>query len=298
MKRLLFWLIVVGLVGGGGAVGYRRLRPAADGADNGGYRTAPVRRGDVTFTVKESGAVQPVQSVQVGSFVSGPICRIYVDFNDKVKKGQLLAEVDPLIFKANLDQAKASLAAAKANLLQAKAKVEQARRDWKRAQSLLPGKAISDTDYDLAESAYETAAAGVAVAEAQIGQSEAALQLAETNLGYTKITSPVDGVVTDRKVDPGQTLASTYQTPVLFVVAPDLEKRIYVLASVDEADIGLIREAQREASRLPSKWTPTPRTRSRERFCRSVLRRPRCRTSSPTRWSSRPPTRNSSCCRE
>ena len=108
----------------------------------------------------------------------------------------------------------------------------------------MPQKAIADTDYDLAKSTYETAVANVALCKATIEQSEGALDLAETNLGYTEITSPVDGIVTDRKVDPGQSLASTYQTPVLFVVAPDLEKRVYVLASVDEADIGLIRDAQ------------------------------------------------------
>ena len=244
MKRFLFWTLVVGIVVGGGAAGYRHFHGPRDKADDGVYRTAPVKRGDITFTTKSSGTVQPVLSVQVGAVVSGPICQVCVNFNDKVKKGQLLAEVDPLLFKASRDQAAASLACAKANLLQAEAKLEQTRREWKRAQDLLPQKAIADTDYDLDKSNYETAVANVALCKAQIQQSEGALELAETNLGYTRITSPVDGIVTDRKVDPGQSLAAAYQTPVLFVVAPDLEKRVYVLASVDEADIGLIREAQ------------------------------------------------------
>ncbi len=243
MKRLVFWIVVIGIAVGGGAAGYRHFRPGNRSAES-VYRTAPVKRGDITFTIKSSGAVQPVLSVQVGAVVSGPICQVCVNFNDKVKKGQLLAKIDPLLFKANRDQAAASLACTKANLLQAEAKLEQAKQEWARAQDLLPRKAIADTDYDLAKSNYKSAVANVALCEAQIQQSEGALTLAETNLLYTQITSPVDGVVTDRKVDPGQSLASAYQTPVLFVVAPDLEKRVYVLASVDEADIGLIRDAQ------------------------------------------------------
>ena len=141
-------------------------------------------------------------------------------------------------------QAEASLNCAKANLLQAEAKLEQTKREWKRAQDLLPQKAIADTDYDLDKSNYDTAVANVALCKAQIQQSKGVLDSAKTNLDYTEITSPVDGIVTDRKVDPGQSLAAAYQTPVMFVVAPDLEKRVYVLASVDEADIGFIREAQ------------------------------------------------------
>jgi HlyD family secretion protein len=244
MKRFIFWTIVLGVVVGGGAAGYSHFRGSGSKADDNVYRTAPVKRGDITFTTRSNGTVQPVLSVQVGAVVSGPICQVCVDFNDKVKKGQLLARIDPLLSRASRDQAAASLACAKANLLQAEAKLEQARREWKRAQDLLPQKAIADTDYDIDKSNYDAATANVALCKAQIQQSEGALALAETNLGYTQITSPVDGIVTDRKVDPGQSLAATYQTPVLFVVAPDLEKRVYVLASVDEADIGMIREAQ------------------------------------------------------
>jgi HlyD family secretion protein len=242
MRRFLFWTVVLGVVAGAGAVGYCSLGGKQPLAKT--YRMTTVRRGDVTEVVKSSGTVQPVQSVQVGSFVSGPISHIYVDYNAEVKRGQLLAEIDEMIPKANLAQAVASLASAKANLLQSDAKLDQAKRDWKRAEDLMPKQAIAASDYDLCKSAYETAVANVAVARATIEQCAAAVAMAETNLGYTKIVSPVDGIVTDRKVDPGQTLASTYQTPVLFVVAPDLKKRVYVLASVDEADIGMIRDAQ------------------------------------------------------
>ena len=167
-----------------------------------------------------------------------------MDFNAKVKEKQVLAEVDPLIYNAQCGQAKAALACATANLLQAEAKREQAKAEWKRAGSLLPMKAISDSDYDLAKANYETAEANVAVCKATIEQSTAALELAKINLEYTVIRSPVDGVIIDRKVDAGQTVASQFQTPELFKVAPDMEKRMFVFASVDEADIGLIRAAK------------------------------------------------------
>jgi len=243
MKRFFFWMIVVGIVVGASAAGYSKFHGAKqDAADV--YRTVKVGRGEIKCVVNSSGTVQPVQSVQVGAFVSGPITEIKVDFNDDVKKDQVLALVDELIPKAQRNQAKAALECANANLLQAEAKLKQAKRDWDRAKGLLPQRAISDTDYDTAEAAYETAKANVAVCKATIEQSGAALELAESNLKYTVIKSPVDGVITDRKVDPGQTVASQFQTPVLFVVAHDLYERVYVQASVDEADIGMIREAK------------------------------------------------------
>ncbi len=209
------------------------------------FRQAKVSRGDVTSVVNSTGTVQPVLSVQIGAFVSGPIHKVLVEFNDRVKKGQILAEVDPLIPRAQRDQAKAMLASAKANLMQAEAKRNQAKQEWARAKLLKPRKAIADTDYDAAQSTYEAAEANVAVCRAAIEQNAAALELAETNLGYTIIRSPVDGIIIDRKVDSGQTVAAQFQTPELFKVAPDMDKRMYVHASVDEADIGLIRDAQR-----------------------------------------------------
>lgn len=213
------------------------------------FRQAEVTRGEIISAVNSTGTVQPVLTVQVGSFVSGPLQKVHVDFNAKVTKGQVLAEVDPMISKAQRAQAKANLTSAKANLMQTEAKLEQAKQDWERAKILRPANAIADSDYDLAKSTFEVAKANVAVSQAMIEQSTAALQLAEANLGYTTIRSPVDGVVIDRKVDTGQTVASQFQTPELFKVAPDIEKRIFIFASVDEADIGLIRDAkQRERS--------------------------------------------------
>jgi HlyD family secretion protein len=243
MKRFFFWMIVAGVVVAGSAAGYSKFHGTKQDAAS-LYRTMKVRRGEIRNEVNSSGTVQPVLSIQVGAFVSGPIKDVKVDFNDKVKKHQVLALVDKLIPTAQRDQAKASLACAKANLLQAEAKVKQSKRDWERAKSLLPKQAISDTDYDLAEETFETAKANVEACKATIQQNESSLTLAQSNLDYTVIESPVDGIITDRKIDPGQTVASQFQTPVLFVVAPDLEKRVYVQAKVDEADIGMIREAQ------------------------------------------------------
>jgi HlyD family secretion protein len=247
MKRVLLILIGAALVVGTAFGGYRHFHPSPGDGKNDKYRTMPVERGDIKFVITSTGTVQPVQSVQVGSFASGPIRKVCVDFNAKVKKDQLLAEVDPLLGVAQRDQAEASLDSAKANFLQAEAKLQQAASEWKRAQGLVASKAIADTDYDLDKANYEAAKANVEICRAAIKQNKAALEMAETNLTYTRITSPVDGVVTDRKVDPGQTLASQFQTPVMFVVAPDLEKKVNVLASVDEADIGLIRDAQKHS---------------------------------------------------
>jgi HlyD family secretion protein len=243
MKRFFFWIIVIGVVIGGSAAGYSKFHGPKQAASE-TYRTAKVRRGEIKSVVNSSGTVQPVQSVQVGAFVPGPITTVNVNFNDEVKADQILALVDKLIPKAQFDQAQAALSCAKANLLQAEAKAKQAERDWKRAQTLLPEKAISDTDYDMAEANRDAAKATVASCKATIEQNTGALEMARSNLKYTEIKSPVDGVITDRKVDSGQTVATQFQTPVLFVVAPELYKRVYVQASVDEADIGMIREAQ------------------------------------------------------
>ncbi len=254
MKRLLLWLIAAVVIVGAGAAGYSRFHASQNGAANGKFLTAPVKRDDITLTVNSNGTVQPVLSLQVGSYASGPIQQVHVDFNDLVTKDQILAEIDPQVYKAQCRQAKAALAHSVADLEQFKARLNQTERDFKRAKELykitdIPGtdrpiKGIADSDYDLAKANFEMATANVEVAKATVEQNKATLDMAETNLTYTTIRSPVDGVVIDRKVNAGQTVAAQFQTPVLFVVAPDLEKKVYVYASVDEADIGLIRDAQ------------------------------------------------------
>jgi HlyD family secretion protein len=208
------------------------------------YRTLPVTRGAIRAVVNSTGTVQPVLSVQVGAFVSGPIQKVLVDFNDRVKKGQLLAQIDPRIYKAAVAHEQAALLHEQADLIRVKALLKRAQLNEKRGLTLHPAKAISDSDFEQCVADRESLEAQIDVSAAAIKECEATLATARTNLEFTNILSPVDGVVIDRKVDPGQTVASQFQTPVLFVVAPDLEKKIYVYASVDEADIGQIRDAQ------------------------------------------------------
>jgi HlyD family secretion protein len=243
MKRLIFWLAAGAVLAGAGAAGYHRLH-ASRSAGNAAYRTAAVRRADITSVVNSNGTVQPVLSVQVGAFVSGPIQKVLVDFNAKVRANQLLAQIDPRTYKATVAHEEASLAHSRADLIRVQALLEQSVRNERRALSLQKKNAIAEADVDQAVADRKSLAAQVLLAEAAIQQCDAALAIAKTNLEFTDIRSPVDGIVIDRKVDPGQTVAAQFQTPVMFVVAPDLQKKVYVYAAVDEADIGLIRAAQ------------------------------------------------------
>ena len=248
MRRVLLWtsIVAVAIVGVLGAVELKRHHSSQSTTVR-LYRTVIVRQADIAQIVTSNGTVQPVLSVQVGSFVSGPILKVFVDFNARVKAGQLLARIDPRLYKAALAHQEASLAHAHADLARVKALLGQAKQEEKRAVALKPQKAIADTDFDQAIANSQSLEAQVRLAEASIQECEADLATAKTNVEFTDITSPVDGIVIDRRVDPGQTVASQFQTPVLFVVAPDLEKKVYVYASVDEADIGLIRAAERKS---------------------------------------------------
>ncbi|MBI5562177.1 MAG: efflux RND transporter periplasmic adaptor subunit [Deltaproteobacteria bacterium] len=195
--------------------------------------------GDIEAAVTATGTVNPVTTVLVGTQVSGTIKAIFVDFNSPVKKGQVIAEIDPAIVQAQVDQARANYLSAKANLDKSKAARKDAMRSFERNKGLYGRNLIAKSDLDTAETNYESAEAQIAVAEAQIAQTEAALRLAETNLQYTRIASPVDGIVVSRNVDAGQTVAASFQTPTLFTIAQDLTK-MQIDASVAEADIGKI----------------------------------------------------------
>ncbi len=243
MKRLFFGLVTSAVLLAAGTAGYRCYSAPASISSN-VYRTASVRRGDVVPVVTSTGTVQPVLSVQIGSFVSGIVSKVNVDYNTKVKAGQVLAVIDPRLYKANLAHEEAAMAHARADLARINALLEQAIRTEKRGMQLKPKNAISETDLDQCTADRRSLEAQKQQAEATILECQANRDTAKTNLEYTDIRSPVDGLITDRKVDPGQTVASQFQTPVLFIVAPDLEKKVYVYAAVDEADIGLIRDAQ------------------------------------------------------
>ena len=207
------------------------------------FRTEKIVRGDIEMSITATGTVNPVTTVLVGTQVSGTIKKIYVDFNSPVKKGQLIALIDPALFEAQVNQAKANLLSAKANLEKAEATVVDAKRTMDRNKELLAKTLIAQSDFDTAETNYETSKASVSAAKSQVGQTEAALSLAETNLHYTKIVSPVDGIVVSRNVDVGQTVAASFQTPTLFSIAQDLTK-MQIDTNVDEADIGKVKVRQ------------------------------------------------------
>jgi HlyD family secretion protein len=207
------------------------------------FKTDKIIRGDIEMAVTATGTVNPVTTVLVGTQVSGTIKELYVDFNSPVKKGQLIARIDPALFEAQVNQAKANFLSAKANLEKAGATLVDAKRTMDRNKELFSKNLVARSDLDTAETNYETANASVSAAKSQVAQAEAALNLAETNLRYTKIVSPVDGIVVSRNVDVGQTVAASFQTPTLFTIAQDLTK-MQIDTSVDEADIGKIKVGQ------------------------------------------------------
>jgi HlyD family secretion protein len=184
-----------------------------------------------------------VTTVLVGTQVSGTVKRLFVDYNSVVRKGQVLAQIDPAIFQAQVEQARANLQSAIANVEKAGAALLDAKRNLERNRMLFARDFIARSDLDTAETNHQSAQAQVSVAKAQVEQTQASLQLARTNLQYTRILSPVDGMVISRSVDVGQTVAASFQTPTLFNIAQDLT-RMQIDTNVDEADIGKIREGQ------------------------------------------------------
>lgn len=207
------------------------------------YTTETVSRGNIRATVTATGTLNAVTTVLVGTQVSGTIKSLYADYNSYVKKGQLLAQIDPATFEAQVQQAKANLAVAEANVEKAKAAVLDASRALARNKLLAGRNLIARSDLDTAETNELAAVAQQKAAAAQVEQTRAALKIAMTNLQYTRIVSPVDGMVISRNVDVGQTVAASFQTPTLFNIAQDLAK-MQIDVSVDEADIGRIREGQ------------------------------------------------------
>ena len=219
------------------------LGPAACKGGKPKYVTEKITRGDITTTITATGTVNPVTSVNVGTQVSGRIQALYADFNSPVKKGQLIAAIDPSLFQAQVDQARANLSNAKANLEKAKATEFDAKRTWDRYKNLFERNLTARSQMDAAETAYLTDHASTVSAQTLVDQTSAALRLAETNLFYTKIFSPVDGVVISRSVDIGQTVAASFQTPTLFVIAADLTK-MQIDTTVDEADISAVKAGE------------------------------------------------------
>src|SRR5690606_26051968 len=208
-----------------------------------GYRTTVVERGDIRVAISATGTLSAISTVTVGSQVSGQVTEVLVDFNDKVRQGQVIARIDPSTYEAQIEQGNAQVASARAQLRQAQAALANAETDYRRKAALADSQLIARRDVDLARAARDQAQAQVASAQAQIRQQSASTQTTRVNLGRTVIRSPVDGVVITRSVEPGQTVAASLQAPELFVIAEDLSKMKIELA-VDEADIGQVREGQ------------------------------------------------------
>jgi HlyD family secretion protein len=216
--------------------------------------TAKVERGEIDDVVEATGTINAVITVQVGSQVSGTIAKLYADFNSRVHKGDIVALIDPALFKgallqatADLENAKANLLAAQANLEKARAALVQTKADYDRTVGLFRGGINSQQQLDLAKANYDSAnaavsgaAASVTQAEAQISQKQAAVEVAQTNMNYTVIRSPIDGTVVARNVDVGQTVAASLQAPTIFTIAQDLSK-MWVYAKTDESDVGNIK---------------------------------------------------------
>jgi HlyD family secretion protein len=250
MKITGRWIIVVCVLVVAGLViawGLNRTAPAQ-------HFTAKVERGPIHDVVEATGTINAVITVQVGSQVSGTISKLNVDFNSRVHKGDVVAVIDPALFKgallqatADLENSKANLVAAKANLEKVKAGLVQTKADYDRAVALTKSGVQSQQQLDLAKANYDSAnatvngaAANVTQAEAQVNQKDAAVAVAQTNLDYTVIRSPIDGTVVARNVDVGQTVAASLQAPTIFTIAQDLRK-MWVYAKTDESDVGNIK---------------------------------------------------------
>jgi HlyD family secretion protein len=250
-RKILVIILLVAAVGIFAAFNLRGKGPVQ-------YYTAPVESGEIKQLVEATGTINAVITVQVGSQVSGTISKLYVDFNSHVKKGQLIAQIDPPLFegalsqaRADLENAKANLAVAIANTAKARAADVQTKADYERNLGLSKQGVISQQSLDVAKANADSAAAQVSAAlaqehqaRAQVQQKEAAVQVAQTNLDYTIIHAPIDGTVVARNVDVGQTVAASLQAPTLFTIAQDLTK-MQVYAKTDESDVGQIRSGQK-----------------------------------------------------
>ena len=239
MSRKALWIVVL-LVVASGAVALVVLRRRSAAPVEPRFTTVAIDRGKIAARVTASGTLSALVTVQVGSQVSGRILQIAADFNTRVKRGQLIARIDPQLFEAAVEQARANLLAAEGNATKARVQAEEAERQAQRTRSLHQQQLVAQAELDTAETNVAAANAQAAASRGAVQQMRAALHQAEINLAYTYIHSPIDGVVISRNVDVGQTVAASLQAPTLFTIAEDLRK-MQVDTNVAEADVGKLR---------------------------------------------------------
>jgi HlyD family secretion protein len=255
MKKRYIFLIIIVLLGIAGAFGYKPMQEMQEKRAKPNWRTADVKQGRIVSVVNSTGKVKPVMSIQVGSFVSGPLISVPGEFNAVVKDDAVLAEIDPRLPEAEKNRAEASRDSALGDVKRVEALLEQSKRNEARAKALSEENEdyISQTELDQFEFGTKSLEAQLLISEATVRQAKAALTNAETNLNYATIRykaptdeggNKVDGIIIERKIEMGGTLQSGFQTPELFVIALHMREKMHVHASVDEADIGLIKVAQ------------------------------------------------------
>ena len=244
MKKWIKWIVLLLVVIGGGIGAY--LYQKAHAAPDISYKTAPVEKRKITAKITASGNIQATVTVTIGAQVSGRISKLMVDFNSTVKKGDLVAKIDPQLPQAAVEQSNANYLQAKAGVTKAKAQQQDAELSAARAKSLFEGSLASAADLQTANTALSVAKAATEVAVASLSQASASLHQAQVNLSYCDIFSPIDGTVISRSVDVGQTVAASLQAPVLFTIAEDLRK-MQVHASVAEGDVGRL-QAEMDAT--------------------------------------------------
>lgn len=239
VSRIVLAVVALVLLGAGWWYWSNHESKAAEDA----YRTTPVERGGIRVAISATGTLSAISTVTVGSQISGQVTDVLVDFNSKVKKGDVLARIDPSTYEAQIEQGTAQIASASASLAQARATLRNAELDYQRKADLGKQKLVAQSDVDLARSALDQARAQVNSSQAQIRQQTASTQTTRVNLQRAVITSPVDGVVLTRTIEPGQTVAANFSAPELFTIAEDLSKMKIELA-VDESDIGQVKVGQ------------------------------------------------------
>jgi HlyD family secretion protein len=239
IPRIAIGIVAVAALAAGGWWWSQRDASAAEGQ----FRTVRVERGDIRVAISSTGTLSAISTVTVGSQISGQVTDVLVDFNSPVKKGDVLARIDPSTYEAQIQQGSAQIASAQASLRQAQATLRNAELDFQRKSDLAGEQLVAKSDVDLARAARDQAQAQVNSAQAQIRQQTASTQTTRLNLGRTVIRSPVDGVVLTRTIEPGQTVAASLQAPELFTIAEDLAQMKIELA-VDESDIGQVKQGQ------------------------------------------------------